>query len=160
MSTEFHNTGHGAGRDSGREPVHDDIRFETEDVKATKIYGYLIALAIAVVLSYVICVYVLRVTTRMAEQSDTAPPAVREQMGAEYRAMPPEPRLQGVPGHEQDPQYDMRKKVEDDTAANEQTTWIDQNAGIAQISVKDAMRIIAEKKALPGASAPPAEKKK
>jgi hypothetical protein len=37
--------------------------------------------------------------------------------------------------------------------------WVDKNAGIAQIPVEDAMKIIVEK-GLPGASAPQVEKKK
>ena len=73
--------------------------------------------------------------------------------------MPPEPRLQGVPGHYSDPQQDLREKMREDTEANEKAGWIDQDKGIAQISVKDAMKIIAEK-GLPAVSAPPAEKKK
>jgi hypothetical protein len=73
--------------------------------------------------------------------------------------MPPEPRLQGVPGHENDPQKDLREKLKTDQDANEKLEWLDKNAGIAQIPVKDAMKIIAEK-GLPAASAPPAEKKK
>jgi hypothetical protein len=83
-------------------------------------------------------------------------------MGRDYRAMPPEPRLQGVPGHDADPQRDLRGKLRADTEANEKLEWIDKNAGIAQIPVKDAMRIIAEK-GLPGTpTAAPlsAEKKK
>jgi hypothetical protein len=66
--------------------------------------------------------------------------------------MPPEPRLQGVPGHGNDPQADLREKVRLDTEANEKAGWIDQDAGIAQIPVKDAMKVIAEK-GLPGAPA-------
>ena len=73
--------------------------------------------------------------------------------------MPPEPRLQGVPGHPNDPQKDLREKLQADMAANEKLEWIDKNAGIAQIPVKEAMKIIAEK-GLPTATAPPAENKK
>jgi hypothetical protein len=72
--------------------------------------------------------------------------------------MPPEPRLQGVPGHTNDPQEDRREKLEQDTEANEKAVWIDQSAGIAQIPVKDAMKLIVQK-GLPGAAAAPAEKK-
>jgi hypothetical protein len=61
-----------------------------------------------------------------------------------------------VPGHGNDPQADLREKTKQDMDANERYDWIDQNAGIAQIPVKDAMKIIAEK-GLPGA--PPAEAK-
>ena len=77
-------------------------------------------------------------------------------MGSAYEALPPEPRLQGVPGHGSDPQADLRQKIQSDTAANEKLGWIDQNAGIAQIPVEDAMKIIAEK-GLPAVS--PAAKK-
>jgi hypothetical protein len=154
MSSEAHNTGQGAGA----EPTHDDVSFEKRDVQASTIYKYLFALGVAVLLSYFACVFVLRLTTRVAAESDTPPPPVREEMGKNFEMMPPEPRLQGVPGHTSDPQADLRQKREADAKANETAGWIDQNAGIAQIPVKDAMKIIAGK-GLPGASAPPAEKK-
>jgi hypothetical protein len=154
MSTESHTTGQ-----AGAEPVHDTVSFETRDVKARTIYGYLIVLGVAVILSYVVCVFILHALDKMAAQSDTPPPPVREQMGKDYHTMPPEPRLQGVPGHLTDPQLDLRQKNEADTEANEKAAWIDQNSGIAQIPVQDAMKIIAEK-GLPAAPAAPAEKKK
>jgi hypothetical protein len=154
MSTESHKAEHRGG-----EPVHDTVSFETRDVKARTIYSYLAVLGVAVILSYVVCIFILRVTTGIAARSDTPPPPVREEMGKDYHTMPPEPRLQGVPGHTTDPQLDLRVKIEADTEANEKAGWIDENSGIAQIPVKDAMRIIAEK-GLPGASTAPAEKKK
>jgi len=154
MSTESHNSAHNAGA----HPEHDTVAFESRDVKARTIYAYLAVLAVAVILSYVASVFVLRVTTRIAAESDTPPPPVRQEMKG-YLTMPPEPRLQGVPGHGTDPQYDLREKIQEDTAANEKAGWIDQNSGIAQIPVEDAMKIIAEK-GLPAASTPPAEKKK
>lgn len=155
MSTKSHNTGH----HPGAEPVHDTVSFETRDVKARTIYGYLIALGISVILSYVVCIFVLRATSGIAARSDTPPPPVREQLGRDYRTMPPEPRLQGVPGHTTDPQLDLRTKLLEDTEANEKAGWIDQTSGIAQIPVEDAMKMIAEK-GLPAASPAPPEKKK
>jgi hypothetical protein len=155
MSTESHNSAHQAGA----LPEHDSVAFETRDVKARTIYVYLAVLAVAVILSYVVCVFVLRVTSRLAAQSDTPLPAVRQDMDKNYLTMPPEPRLQGVPGHGTDPQYDLREKLREDTEANEKAGWIDQSTGVAQIPVRDAMKIMAEK-GLPGASTPPAEKKK
>lgn len=73
--------------------------------------------------------------------------------------LPPEPRLQGVPGHESDAQADLREKNAADEAANEKLEWLDKSSGIAQIPVEDAMKIIAAKgvDAMPG---PPASKKK
>jgi hypothetical protein len=155
MSTESHNSAHNAGA----LPEHDTVAFETRDVKARTIYVYLAVLAISVILSYVVCVFILRVTTKIAAESDTPPPPVRQEMGKEFVTMPPEPRLQGVPGHGTDPQYDLREKMREDTEANEKAGWIDQTAGVAQIPVEDAMKIIAEKGLL-AASTPPAENKK
>jgi hypothetical protein len=151
MSTESHNT--------GQEPRHTDVSFEERDIKASTIYRYLFALGVAVAASFLICVYILRFMTNFAASSDTPPPPSREALGKDFRAMPPEPRLQGVPGHETDPQADLRRKNQADAEANEKLEWIDKSGGIAQIPVEDAMKIIAEK-GLPAASTPPAEKKK
>jgi len=150
MSTESH--------DTGQEPRHTDVSFEERDIKASTIYGYLLALGAAVVASLLVCVYILRFTTNFMSSFDTPPPPSREALGKDYRVLPPEPRLQGVPGHQSDPQADLRKKNQEDAEANEKLEWIDKSGGIAQIPVKEAMKIIAEK----GLSAAPvqAEKKK
>src|SRR5260370_4368054 len=155
MSTESHNPAHKAGA----LPEHDTVAFESRDVKARTIYVYLAVLGAAVILSYVASVFVLRITTSLAAESDEPLPPVREEMGKDYLTMPPEPRLQGVPGHGTDPQYDLREKIQEDSQADEKTGWIDQNSGVAQIPVEDAIKIIAQKR-LPAASTPPAEKKK
>lgn len=151
MSTESQNT--------GQEPRNTDVSFEERDVNARTIYGYLFALALAVVAALLICIYILRFTLNYAASTDTPPPPSREALGKDFRELPPEPRLQGVPGHETDPQADLRKKIQQDSEANEKLEWIDKSSGIAQIPVKDAMRIIAEK-GLTAAPAPRAEKKK
>jgi len=148
MSTESHST--------GQEPRHTDVSFEERDIKAGTIYGYLFALGVAVVASLLICVYILRFTADFAASTDTPPPPSRQ---AHQRELPPEPRLQGVPGHITDPQADLRKKNQEDAEANEKLEWIDRSSGIVQIPVKDAMKIVAEK-GLSTVPAPPVEKKK
>jgi hypothetical protein len=150
MSAESHNT--------GQEPRHTDVSFEERDIQAGTIYGYLFALGTAVAVAMLICIYILRFTWNYAASTDTLPPPSREALGKDYRALPPEPRLQGVPGHESDPQADLRQKIQEDSAANEKLEWIDKSGGIAQIPVKDAMKILAEK-GLNAASAPAMEKK-
>jgi hypothetical protein len=151
MSTESHNQGHDAGP-----PRHTDVAFEERDIEARSIYGYLLALGLATAAALLICVYILRYTLNYAASSQEPPPPSRE---AQQRELPPEPRLQGVPGHATDPQQDMRDKLRADTEANQKFEWIDESSGIAQIPVKDAMKIIAEK-GLPDVYAPPAGKKK
>jgi hypothetical protein len=151
MSTESQNT--------GQEPRNADVSFEERDVNARTIYGYLFALGLAVVAALLICIYILRFTLNYAASTDTPPPPSREALGKDFRQLPPEPRLQGVPGHEADPQADLRKKIQQDSEANEKLEWVDKSSGIAQIPVKDAMKIIADK-GLAAAPPPAAEKKK
>jgi hypothetical protein len=142
----------------GALPRNDTVSFETRDIKVRSIYWYLIALTISVAASFFVCVYVLRYTERLVSRHDAPMIPARAAMGPDYRALPPEPRLQGVPGHEADPQQDHRDKVRADNEANEKYGWVDQNAGIAQIPVKEAMKIIAQK-GLP-ATPPAAPEKK
>jgi hypothetical protein len=106
-------------------------------------------------------VYILRYTTAFVAQFDTPPPPSRTELKPDDSAKRSEPYLQGIPipGHQSDPQTDLREKTKADTEANEQFGWIDQGSGIAQIPVKDAMKMIADK-GLPVFTAPPAEKNK
>ena len=152
MSTEHHNSSHQAGG----APRHSDVSFEERDIKVGTIYWYLIALGLATVAALIISIFVYRFTSRLAASSDTPPPPSREGLGKDY---PPEPRLQGVPGHVTDPQKDLRNKLKADIDANEKLQWLDKDTGIAQIPVEDAMKIVAEK-GLPSFSSPSAEKKK
>lgn len=154
MSTEHHNSSYAGG-----EPLHSDVSFEERDVQARTIYGYLFALALAAIASFVVCIFILRFLTNFVSQSDVAPPPSRAMRATTGPTMPPEPRLQGVPGHDNDPQQDLRDKMKADTEANEKAEWIDKDAGVAQIPVKDAMKMIVEK-GMPTVSAPATEKKK
>ncbi|HEY6944740.1 MAG TPA: hypothetical protein VI431_06345 [Candidatus Acidoferrum sp.] len=143
-------------RQSDEPPHHSDVSFEERDIKAGTIYWYLFSLGMATAVALVTCIFVLHLTNKLAVSSDVAPPPSRAALG-EKQIFPPEPRLQGVPGHESDPQKDLRKKLKADTEANEKLEWIDRNAGIAQIPVEDAMKIVAEK-GLPSFSQAPAGK--
>ncbi|HEV2103177.1 MAG TPA: hypothetical protein VGR58_10405 [Candidatus Acidoferrum sp.] len=149
MSTEHHNH----GQTNGQRPQHADVSFEGTDVKSSPIFKFLTYLGITVILSFFLSLGIYKGLKSYWIDSYEAPAPMR-QAGPH---LPPEPRLQGMPGHLTDPQLDMRKKVEADTNANNELGWVDKNAGIAQIPVKDAMKIIVEK-GLPAVSAP-AEKK-
>lgn len=152
MSTENYSHGHD-GKD-GR-PVHVDVSFETRDVRTSPILKFLVYLGITIVVSYFLVLGIYRGLKSYWASTYQEPMPSRVEMGP---TMPPEPRLQGMPGHLTDPQQDLREKVKADTEANNQLGWIDEKAGIAQIPVKDAMQLIVEK-GLPAATPPPAEKK-
>ena len=157
MSTEHHNTGHGGNpHEDGGEPRHDTVAFETHDVQVHTIYWYLFSLAVATILAFASSVVILRVTTKMVVDADAPMLPMRKEMTEQQKmehAYPPEPRLQGVPGHETDPQQELRDKVRADTLANEQLRWIDQNSGIAQIPVSEAMKLVVERGVHGGAAA-------
>jgi len=156
MSTDPHKPG------AGNLPENDTVSFEARDISISSVLLSLFYLAITVVVSLAICLYFFRFTTKFAASQDTPRPIVRQQMSAADElntSMPPEPRLQGVPGHISDPQQDMRDKIAADIKANDSYGWVDEKAGIAQIPVKEAMKIIAEK-GLPGAAPAAPEKKK
>lgn len=146
MSTEHHN----ADPNNGHPPIHSDVKFEAADINTRTILLYLFYLALAVGGTFFVSIYVFRYTTQVAARSDSAPPPMRQGVGP---TLPPEPRLQGVPGHTTDPQQDLRNKISADQAANNKLDWIDRQAGIAQIPVEEAMKIIVSK-GLPPASAP------
>jgi len=156
MSTKEHH-----GQDANGAPVHSDVTFEPRDIDIGTIGRYLLYLAITIVIALVICVPILNMLTKYVAEQDTPMPAVRAAMTQQQRdeqQLPPQPRLQGVPGSTNDPQQDMRDKVAADTRANEAFAWVDKEKGIAQIPVADAMKIIAERGAVPAAPAV-AEKK-
>jgi hypothetical protein len=145
MSTEHHHTGPSA---NGAAPRHDTVAFEPRDVQVRTIYWYLISLAIATVIAFAAAGLFDKVSTKMMLDSEAPAMPMRNMMTQEQKSntmYPPEPRLQGVPGHETDPQYDLREKIHSDTVANEQLRWLDQNAGIAQIPVSEAMKLVVEK---------------
>ena len=152
MSTEHHNTQHSSGQ-----PLrHSDVSFESKDINARTILKYLLGLAIAVALSFAVSVYVFRFATKQVVGSESRMTPSHRNVAP---TMPPEPRLQGVPGHPTDPQLDLRNKIKADIEANHTLAYRDRQAGIAQIPVEDAMRIIVSK-GLPAVPAPVAEKKR
>jgi len=152
MSTEHHNT----GQPDDQPPRNADVAFESSDIDTRTILSYLFYLALSVAAAFMVSVFIFKFTSKMAADSDTPMAPVHRGVGA---TMPPEPMLQGVPGHETDPQLDLRLKGAADEAANEKYDWTDKQAGIARIPVGEAMKIIVSK-GLPAVPAPAAEKKK
>lgn len=151
MSTEHHKGGHG----EIRLPLHEDVSFETRDIRSGLILKLLAWMAVVIVLSYIFTIGIYRGLIFYWDSART--PMVPSHVGMPA-TMPPEPMLQGMPGHLSDPQQDMREKLAEDSKDNSSYKWIDEKNGIAEIPVEDAMKIIVEK-GLPANAAAPAEKK-
>ena len=152
MSSEHHNT----GQPGDPPPTNTDVAFESSDIDTRTILAYLFYLAIAVAAAFLASVFIFRFLTTMAVDSDTPMAPVHRGVGA---TMPPEPMLQGVPGHTSDAQQDLRNKRESDEAENDTLAWKDKPSGIAQIPVDEAMKIIVSK-GFPVLPASTTEKKK
>ena len=150
---------HNSVSDAGRYPHHDDVSFEKSDVNVSSIYWYLFVLAVAVIASFAVSIYILKYMNTFVADSETLPPPSRLALGKNYHPLREGPLLQGVPGNDADAQQDLRDMRKSDAEANDETRWVDQSSGIAQIPVKAAMKIIAEK-GLPGITPAAAEKKK
>jgi hypothetical protein len=152
MSTEHHNTA-----ETGDQPPRNaDVAFESSDIETRTLVSYLLYLALSVAAAFIVSFFVFNFTSKIAAESDTPMAPVHRGVGP---TLPPEPMLQGVPGHETDPQLDLRLKQAADQAANEKYDWTDKPAGIARIPVEEAMKIIVSK-GLPAWPGPAAEKKK
>jgi len=159
MSTEKHNTGAG----NGDAPFHKTVTFEPRDINASTVAKQLIYLGLTILIALAICAPVLKFLTGVAAENDTPMAPVRAEMSTgdrERMSLPPEPRLQGVPGHTADPQQDLRDKVAADVAANESIGWVDKANGIAKIPLSEAMKIIAEKGGVISSGAAPAKASK
>lgn len=143
------------GSTPNERPVHEDVSFEPRDVRTSLILKFLVYLGITIVISYLVTFGIYRGLKSYWADSYSPPMPSRIEAGP---TMPPEPRLQGMPGHLTDPQQDLRNKLKADNEANNKFGWIDEKAGIAEIPVKDAMQLIVEK-GLPAGTQPPAEKK-
>jgi hypothetical protein len=151
MSTEHHNTGQ-----PGDPPTNPDVAFESSDIDTRTILAYLFYLAVSVAAAFIVSIFIFRFLTNMAVDSDTPMAPVHQGIGP---TVPNGPYLQGVPYSPDDPQQDLRNKREADQTANDKYGWINQQAGIAQIPVDEAMKIIVSK-GLPAVPVPVAEKKK
>lgn len=151
MSTEKRNA-----PPKARGPVHDGVAFDPRDVRSGSILKFLLALAGTLVVVFLVSWWVLRMNETRVARQDAPPTPARRGAGP---MLPPEPRLQGVPGHASDPQQDLRDKLAADRGSLEQLRWVDETAGVAQIPIEDAMKMIAEK-GLPARAAKPAEARK
>jgi hypothetical protein len=151
MSTEHLSHGQTAG---GR-PIHKDVSFEKTDVHTGPILRFLFYLGVLIVFSYLLTLGIYKGLTHFWANSYTPVVPSRVEAGP---TMPPEPRMQGMPGHLTDPQQDLRNKIQADMDANKKFEWVDKQAGIAQIPVADAMKLIVEK-GLPAVTPGAAEKK-
>jgi hypothetical protein len=121
-----------------------DITHEESDVSVSSIVKFGLALSVA---TGVVCLLVwglFALFYASAAKTDTPPPSL-------YRGerLPPEPRLQGMPGHQSFPSEDIKEFRERETDELNSYGWVvqpsGQQAGIVHIPIERAKMLIAER---------------
>jgi hypothetical protein len=141
MRKEFHNDRSTETPDvSGI--ANPDVAHEISDVSVKGISWFGLALFILIALVCVLMWWMFRSFAR-TERAAEPPPASR--ISETEPRLPPEPRLQGVPGHETLPQVDMKelRRRQEDTLEN--YGWIDEQSGVARIPIERAKDLLLEK---------------
>jgi hypothetical protein len=110
------------------------------DIQAILMFGAgLLALGISVYLLMWGLFYFLQ----GRESALQPPPASRA--GGVRDQFPPEPRLQGLPGHSIHPMEELKQAKEQEDQLLSTYGWVDQKAGIVRIPIEEAMKRLLEK---------------
>lgn len=122
--------------------VHPDVAYDHTDVNPRSVLAFLFYLGLAVGVTFLVVWGSLRLIESRTARLDAPPSPMRQGV---QKDLPPEPRLQGMPGHPTDPQQDLRDMRAETEKDLNRYGWVDQEKGIATIPIKEAMKIIAEK---------------
>lgn len=139
MSSDFDLRQKTAG---GIAPANPSVRYEPEDIRAGTILKYLLALLLTVFAAQILVWAVYQGFVSWQARETPALSILRRNAG---RILPPEPRLQGMPGHETPPQEELRQMREEAEARLNSYEWVDEKAGIARVPISEAMKLLAEK---------------
>ena len=133
-----------------------EVAHEASDVSVRGVSWFGLALFVLIGL---VCALMWWMFTRFERREKAAePPPVSRVAEAEPR-LPPEPRLQGVPGHETLPQVDLKNLRQSQDALLSSYGWINQPAGIARIPIDRAKELLLQK-GLPSREEGPAAEKR
>jgi hypothetical protein len=134
-------------------PIHHDVAYDHTDVDPGSVLKFLSYLGLSLAFTFLIVWGVLRLIESRTARFDAPPSPLRQGV---QKDLPPEPRLQGVVGHESDPQQDLRDMRSDTDKTLNSYGWVDESNGIARIPIKEAMKLVAEKQLSPQPTAPSA----
>jgi hypothetical protein len=113
---------------------------EEGDENTTGIIKFGVALAIGIAVICLLMWALFKIfKTVTAEEEAQPPPLFRGER------LPPEPRLQGMPGHQNFPSEDIREFRAKEDAQLNSYGWVDRQAGIVHIPIDEAKRLIVER---------------
>lgn len=119
-----------------------DVAHEYSDVSVSAIAWFGVGLFILIA---VICGLMWLMSKLFEGREVAAEPRPASRVTTSEPRLPPEPRLQGVPGHETLPQVDMKQLRDSQEAALRSYGWIDQQVGRVRIPIEQAKKILVER---------------
>jgi hypothetical protein len=114
------------------------VRFEARDVNFKWIAVSLAGIGIVLVATAIMLWPLYGFLSRTEPASQPGGPLITEGRPS----APPEPRLQGAPGHETAPHEELRQLRQAAAVQMNSYAWIDRQAGIARIPINEAIRIM------------------
>ena len=117
------------------------VSHERRDVNTRGVLIFGVALLACTVVIYLVLWGLLRHFEGRTERLEAkAPPLARERQQA-----PPEPRLQGAPGHENSPAMDIEKfRAQEDQLLNSYG-WVDSKGGAVRMPIEDAKKLLLQR---------------
>ncbi len=117
-------------------------KHEPTDIEIRGILAFAIGLFVVVVVVQLLLWWLFdSFTARVARSQPPRSPMIR----VDQQRLPPEPRLQGAPGHEIHPLEELKQLRNSEDAILKSYGWVDRNAGIVRIPVEQSMRLLAER---------------
>lgn len=116
------------------------VAHEHSDVSVSGILTFAVGLIVTAVVIYLSLWTMFARLTRHESSLQSAP----SPLAGEFLKLPPEPRLQGAPGHEVHPMVEMQALRASEDAVLNNYGWIDQGAGKVRIPIDQAMRRLVE----------------
>jgi hypothetical protein len=121
-------------------PINGSVDYEAKDFPVQAVITFGLVLALMIGAAHLIVWAANRVIGTQAADSASAISILRPRM---EELLPPEPRLQGIPGHAEAPPDELRQVRQADEAILNSYGWVDQQGGIARIPISEAMRLLA-----------------
>ena len=117
------------------------VAHERRDVNTRGIVIFGVTLLVCTIVIYLILWGLLRHFEVRMERLEAKAPLLAH----ERQQVPPEPRLQGAPGHENSPAIDIEKLHAQETQMLISYGWVDSKTGVVRIPIEDAKKLLLQK---------------
>ncbi|HYP27959.1 MAG TPA: hypothetical protein VE262_14680 [Blastocatellia bacterium] len=141
MARKDHGNGHDAHPDELPDVSYiqnEDVKHEHTDVPISPIAKFLTFLTVAIVVISVGLYFFFGFLEGRARKQATPPGP----LASERTNIPPEPRLQLMPGHEVHPLDEWKRMKAEEEQAISSYGWVDQNAGVVRIPIEEAKKLV------------------